>query len=140
MWRLWTHNISYASILISLGVLQKNVKPFLQFLHLLLCHIRFAVTTQLKLGLCLTLALHTFISLMSSPLKLLPYTKRFQTSSMLVFSKYYNKKIKESNFFLKQMEKKNPWMLCCERSQQILNKVLCCLLALIQPNSFLLDA
>jgi hypothetical protein len=121
-------------------VLYKKCKTPSTIFAYILCHIRFAMTTLPKFGLCLTLALHTFISLMSSPLKLLPYTKRFQTSSMLVFSKYYNKKIKESNFFKKQMEKKNPWMLCCERSQQILNKVLCCLLALIQPNSFLLDA
>ncbi len=36
-------------------------------------------------------------------LKLLPYTKRFQTSSMLVFSKHYNKKDQKIQL------KKNKW-------------------------------
>jgi len=64
-------------------------------------------------------------------LKLLPYTKRFQTNSILVFSKYYNKKNQRIQRIKKTNEKKKPWMLCCERSQQIFNKVLCCLVALI---------
>jgi hypothetical protein len=40
-------------------------------------------------------------------LKLLPYTKRFQTNSILVFSKYFNKKNQRIQRIKKTNEKKN---------------------------------
>jgi hypothetical protein len=60
----------------------------------------------IKIGLVFDFGLAHLYFINVLTLKLLPYTKRFQTSSMLVFSKYYNKKIKESKGSKKQMEKK----------------------------------
>lgn len=136
MWRMWTHNISLTNILISLGALQKHVKPLLQFLHLFLCHIRFAMTTLSKLGLCLILALHTFISLMSSPLNFYPTPRDFKQVQCWCFQSIITKKSKNPKD-LKNKWKKKPWMFCCERSQQIFNKVFCCLVA-IHPTQIIL--
>ncbi len=77
MWRMWTHNISFANILISLSVLQKNVEPFLQFLHLIFMPHKVCGDKIIKIGVVFDFGLAHLYFTNIFTLKLLPYTKRF---------------------------------------------------------------
>jgi hypothetical protein len=65
------------------------------------------VTKLSKLGLCLTLALHTFILLTSSPLNFYPTPRDFRQIQFWYFQSIITKKIKESKESKKQMKRKN---------------------------------